>query len=359
MRKRSRSTKDKIDDCLDMCIQNLTTEKRAEMFDLLMSDPKLNENVIRCRKFVVKTLNLPVNGKNTYKYWIGRGWSESAAKYKCESFNQELRKKKPRFSPFSKEFWMTKINPQTNANYTEDEATFEQNSRRPIRKEYWMKKGYSIEDSVLKASETKDENNKRGTKTSMSRLKEQHRSSSHRCIEYWILRGLTIEEATEKVAKEQSTFSLEKCIDKHGEIKGTKKWADRQEKWLKNYKKTNFSKVSQLLFWEVYEQLTDKSNIHFASLLDGRKDVSGKNNEYVLKTNEMSMKPDFIHFSSKSIIEFDGDYWHGEKRGNQERDAERDAVLLKEGFRVLHIKERDYKQDPTKVIDECLIFLTQ
>jgi very-short-patch-repair endonuclease len=66
---------------------------------------------------------------------------------------------------------------------------------------------------------------------------------------------------------------------------------------------------------------------------------------------------DFYHKPSKSIIEFDGDYWHGEKRGNKKRDADRDAILIKEGFRILHIRERDYKADPIKIVKDCVEFL--
>ena len=380
MHKRNRSTKDKIDECLDRCIQNLTTEKRAEMFDLLMSVPKLADSVTRCKHFVIKTLNLPTSGKNTYKYWIGRGWTESEAKYKCDSFNQELMKKKPRFSPFSKEFWMTKLNPQTNANYTEDEAIFEQNSRRPIRKEYWMKRGYSMGDAELKASETKDQNNKQGTKSSANRTKEQHKSSSHRCVEYWILRGHTVEEATEKLSERQSTFSLDICVAKYGQVEGLKRWSERQEKWQESINRKpieelerihrarmcegrGYSKISQDLFVSIYEKTKSSFHIpYFATMSrDGtiEPQVEKHHEWFHIAIDGTKMFFDFYIKERKSIIEFDGDYWHGVKRGNQERDAKRDATLLGEGFRVLRVKERDYKMNPTKVINECITFLTQ
>ena len=81
-----------------------------------------------------------------------------------------------RLSPFSREFWVAK-------GYSEAEADFKRNSMRPIRKEYWIKKGY------------------------------------------------TEKEAIEKVSKVQSTFSLEKCIKKHGEKRGKEIWQSRQNKW--------------------------------------------------------------------------------------------------------------------------------
>jgi hypothetical protein len=174
---------------------------------------------------------------------------------------------------------------------------------------------------------------------------------------YWKNKGFTEEQATEKLSERQTTFSLDICIEKYGQEEGTKRWSERQEKWLKNYKKTNFSKVSQLLFWEIYNQMLTKTDVYFASLFGGICDDSGKNHEYVLKTKEMSVKPDFYHEPTKSIIEFDGDYWHGKHRGDDTREKERDAALLKEGFRVLHIKERDYRANPNQVTIQCLEFL--
>lgn len=176
-------------------------------------------------------------------------------------------------------------------------------------------------------------------------------------LKYWLKQGYTEDDAKEKLSERQSTFSLDICVAKYGQLEGAKRWSERQEKWLKNYKKTNFSNVSQLLFWEVYNQLSTKSDIYFATLLDGTKDTSGKNHEYVVKTDEMSVKPDFIHLQIKSIIEFDGDYWHGKHRGDDSREKTRDAILLKEGFRLLHIKERDYRADPNKTIKQCVEFL--
>jgi ribonucleoside-diphosphate reductase alpha chain len=42
---------------------------------------------------------------------------------------------------------------------------------------------------------------------------------------------------------------------------------------------------------------------------------------------------DFIDLSSNRIIEFDGDYWHCEARGNVSRDRIRDEILTKNGVK--------------------------
>ena len=50
-------------------------------------------------------------------------------------------------------------------------------------------------------------------------------------IQYFIDKGLTEDEARIALKERQSTFSLEKCIMRYGEIEGTKRWKERQIKW--------------------------------------------------------------------------------------------------------------------------------
>lgn len=129
-----------------------------------------------------------------------------------------------RTSPFSRQHWIDK-------GYSIEESDYIRNSFRPIRKEYWMKKGYSEEESVKLAEKTKYENNIKGAKKSSERPKEDVYRTSHRRKEYWLEKGFTEKEAIEQISKVQSTFSLEKCIEKHGVDVGYKKWKSRQEKW--------------------------------------------------------------------------------------------------------------------------------
>lgn len=42
---------------------------------------------------------------------------------------------------------------------------------------------------------------------------------------------MTEEEAKIALKESQTTFSLKKCIEKYGEIEGTKRWEERQDKW--------------------------------------------------------------------------------------------------------------------------------
>ena len=181
---------------------------------------------------------------------------------------------------------------------------------------------------------------------------------------YWLKQGYSEDEAKEKLKERQTTFTLEKCIEKYGEEAGRQRWLDRQEKWQASFQQTAdncFSKVSQELFWKIYENLGNKDSVYFAELSEDKAlDDSGRNNEYLLRLSDRVVLPDFYDESTKRIIEFDGTYWHGEhciRHTNKDRDAQRDESLLKDGYEVLHIKEEDYLSNPDQVVDLCLSFL--
>jgi hypothetical protein len=50
-------------------------------------------------------------------------------------------------------------------------------------------------------------------------------------LNYWLNLGYDEVQANQKLSERQSTFSLEKCIEKHGSEIGLQKWTERQEKW--------------------------------------------------------------------------------------------------------------------------------
>ena len=58
----------------------------------------------------------------------------------------------------------------------------------------------------------------------------QNRSYNSR-LDFWINKGYSINEAKEALSERQRTFTKEKCIEKYGIEKGTEIWKNRQEKW--------------------------------------------------------------------------------------------------------------------------------
>ncbi len=176
-------------------------------------------------------------------------------------------------------------------------------------------------------------------------------------LQYWINKGFTIDEAIVLRSDRQKTFSLEKCIQKYGEIDGLQRWKDRQIKWISNNKKSNFSKVSQKLFIELYNARPDlRDKMFFATLnVDKEIDMSGTNFETKIVLEKIIIRPDFI--VNKSIIEFDGTYYHRKNSENIERELKRDAAINNAGYRVLHVLEEDFKNNKDFEINRCLEFL--
>lgn len=196
-------------------------------------------------------------------------------------------------------------------------------------------------------------------KSKATRRAHPERQSTH--IEYWLDRADgDMEKAQEMLKERQAVGRLDKFIERYGEEEGQRRWEERQQKWLKSFKKQNFSKVSQELFWSVLRLLPREMvrQCRFAQFDGFHEYFDGSNMEKILRIGGRTIKPDFI-FQNK-IIEFDGDYWHKiNSRGNKRRDTERDETLKAAGYLVLHIKERDYRTDHIACIESCIDFLNQ
>lgn len=175
-------------------------------------------------------------------------------------------------------------------------------------------------------------------------------------LEYW----LTQTDNEEEARKLHSTFqgkTLQSFIATYGEEEGTKRHRAKTEKWMKSYKKTNFSAISQELFHALCPFL-DTSLVYFATF-DRPEKIGYVNKEYVLVLSTTTIRPDFIDLSSKRIIEFDGDYWHSSNvTANPEREKNRDDAIISNGYSVLHITENSYKKNKEATIQQCITFLT-
>lgn len=226
--KKKLTLEETINECLDTVIKDLHPVFRGELYELLLSNPSIAESKDKSKTYIRTLFTFPKQGSYTKQYWIARGWSEIESIYKSKEKNKTKNKG---FSPFSIEFWLNKINPKTNKLYLREDAEYKRNSQRPIKKEYWIELGFSEERSILLAENQKYENNNSGAQSSKNRSLQRKRASSIRCVEYYLLRGFTEEGAIYQVSLNQSTFSLEICIEKYGEELGREVWLKRQQKW--------------------------------------------------------------------------------------------------------------------------------
>lgn len=81
-------------------------------------------------------------------------------------------------------------------------------------------------------------------KSSLTRKENPHNENTR--IEYYLAKGYSQEESEDLLSERQSTFSLEKCIEKHGEEIGFEIWQKRQEKWLNTLNNKSQEEIDEI-----------------------------------------------------------------------------------------------------------------
>jgi very-short-patch-repair endonuclease len=129
----------------------------------------------------------------------------------------------------------------------------------------------------------------------------------------------------------------------------------------------NYQKMVEYILFYTFQDETGLARVFgnkdcfitIKAYLDLELEKSGFTQQTIKKVLENEMASHYFGFFIKDkniVIEFDGDYWHG-KMGNIERENNRDNKLLNEGYKVLHIKEIDWKENPKGIINMCKEFI--
>jgi G:T-mismatch repair DNA endonuclease (very short patch repair protein) len=125
----------------------------------------------------------------------------------------------------------------------------------------------------------------------------------------------------------------------------------------------SYSKISQKLFWNIYNKLNRKEHIHFSEL----------NKEFHKRCKNTNYFYDFVDNKNKKVIEFNGDIWHGnvkllgEKYINpitkknikemKKHDKKKNDFIKRLGYELLIVWEDDYYKNPQYIEKKCLNFL--
>lgn len=282
----------------------------------------------------------------------------------------------PKGSAYSKKYWLER-------GMKEELIDEHIKTLRPVNKEYWLKLGFSEEEAILQIEGQKlvslrgciarfgeIEGNKIWNDREEKRSEWGKMGSAN--IQYWINKGYTLEEAKLKRSERQSTFSKEKCIEKYGEEEGMKVFTNRQVKWQENlYKngnlKSGYSNISQELFFNLLKEYRPKeiNKLYFAL----------HNGEYCLTFDNSFFRYDFTDLNSMKIIEYNGDDYHANPKKYLAEDNpnpfrreltakeiwDKDKIKIElaktEGLETLVVWDSEYKKDKQEIINKCLEFL--
>lgn len=111
---------------------------------------------------------------------------------------------------------------------------------------------------------------KNGINYSQDAIEKAIKNRSYQCrLDYWINKGYDEDEAKKKLSDRQQTFTLEKCIKRHGEEKGYKIWKERQEKWqntlesksIEEKREINKKKASRINYQSLWTKKLDDPGI--------------------------------------------------------------------------------------------------
>jgi hypothetical protein len=192
-------------------------------------------------------------------------------------------------------------------------------------------------------------------------------------LDYWLNKGFNEKEAEQKLKERQTTFTLNKCVEKYGKKEGKEVYNNRQQRWQKSLLengnlKCGYSEISQELFYSIlkYYNFKNIKYVYFAI----------KNKEYfICKGREEFFQYDFVDLNNKKIIEYNGDEYHANPEMFEadeyphpfrktitaqeiwNKDDRKRTVAEEEGFEVLTIWDSEYRRHKDEVIEKCKKYL--
>ena len=245
---------------------------------------------------------------------------------------------------------------------------------------WWLARGWDKNYAKQKISEIQQAHS---LKCSNKRKQnpEQYKDINSNQIGYWLKRGYSEEEAKEKVKERQQTFTLEKCIQKYGEIEGRKRFAERQKKWqntlqskddyievvIKRCSQSYYSNISQELFDKLYKLLQDNNincDVYYHNL----------NHEWGFGIKKHGgVLYDFVIPELKYAIEFNGNRFHPNKeklskeefknwtnpwgvtaKEQYKHDMFKNNAIIKKGFILDIVWEDEYLEKKDKILNIIL-----
>lgn len=192
-------------------------------------------------------------------------------------------------------------------------------------------------------------------------------------IEHYLNKGLGLCEAIAELQEKQAVGRLDKFIERYGEDEGTRRWNERQERWISSYNDKTPEEMALIQSKKVGTGYTISK-----AEKDIMRNMVSAFGDSVTKGPSLPYEDGKRYFvydicRGNRIIEYNGDFWHANPNIYDESFVNPytkmtykdiwDKEILKEkvandnGYIVHRVWEADYKKNKNKGIEECLEFL--
>lgn len=238
---------------------------------------------------------------------------------------------------------------EANHNHSSNSTEYSRKSKSPRCIEFWLAKGFSEEEAIIKRNDW------------YKKLYE-NMSFNTRVDFYLSAAGGDYEKAKQMLAKRQHTNKPDKYIERYGLELGLEKYTEKLKRWANKLK-------------ESYTHGSSKIELSFINDIMDTLSLAPEKCQFrgCYKTiRPCGFLPDFI-YNNEFVIEFYGDYWHANpklytddnyvtKHGKyvkevHDKDALRNNLLHEHGYKVLVVWEHDYRTNRELVINDIAKFL--
>lgn len=188
-------------------------------------------------------------------------------------------------------------------------ANPETKSLLPTQKEFWMRKGFSEEEAIQKVNDTQEKAQARAIA-----VYHEHRRDWHN-VDFWTEKGYSLEDAKAEVeqrmnrCRDYSVHTLERMIERYGEVEGQKRWDVYTEKLRKNVnamqEEGRFTYASKASL-DFFTRLINRMNLDKEHVIMKHEDYG--NIEFGITTDAGRCMYDFKY--KNVIIEYNCTLWH-------------------------------------------------
>lgn len=342
--------------------------KNSKLFDLIKS--KKYGYKLQCKNAINEVLDFSVvkfgSSYTSRSFWLARGWNKEETEIKIKDFKNKIDYK--RNSAYSKTF-------KSYDGMSKEEIEKTISSKRPSNIEYWIVRGYSIDEAKNKVLLHQQSASRSFV---IKSSKKNNRTTTQ--LMYWVDKGYSLDEAKNILSKRQDTKSFSFYIYKYGIRKASLIYLQRIKNPVDQRKV--LSRRSIILTLLEFRKDRKMSNEHFLNLhkniktkliKDSRGHASKESliflnplKEYfepkmechlgiggckeftLMRNSKQKFRYDFCIPALKLIIEYDGFYFHQDATLDQEKDR----IAKKHGFNILRLEGLSPNKLRNVTIDE-------